>query len=65
MGAVKGRAATLQVELVCLDELVAEDDRLRRLDAVVDWGFVRAEAARRATPRMWGARRSIRSCWSS
>lgn len=45
MGAVKGQAATLQVEMVCLDELVAEDDRLRRLDAVVDWGFVRAEAA--------------------
>src|SRR5680860_463963 len=46
MGAVKGQAATLQVEMVCLDELVAVDDRLRRLDAAVDWGFVRAEAAR-------------------
>ena len=31
--------------MVCVDELVAADDRLRRLDEVVDWGFVRAEAA--------------------
>jgi transposase len=45
MGPAKGQAATLQVEMVCLDELVPVDDRLRRLDAVVDWGFVRAEAA--------------------
>jgi transposase len=45
MGAVKGQAATLQVEMVCLDELVPADDRLRRIDAAVDWGFVRAEAA--------------------
>jgi transposase len=45
MGPVKGQAATLQVEMVCLDELVPVDDRLRRLDALVDWGFVRAEAA--------------------
>jgi transposase len=45
MGAVKGQAATLQVEMVCLDEIVPADDRLRRLDAAVDWGFVRAEAA--------------------
>jgi len=27
MGQVKGQVATLQVEMVCLDELVAEDDR--------------------------------------
>lgn len=45
MGAVKGQAATLQVEMVCLDELVPVEDRLRRLDAAVDWGFVRAGAA--------------------
>jgi transposase len=45
MGPAKGQAATLQVEMVCLDELVPVDDRLRRLDAVVNWGFVRAEAA--------------------
>jgi hypothetical protein len=30
--------------MVCLEELVSADDRLRRLDAVVDWGFVRAGA---------------------
>src|SRR4051794_22997258 len=45
MGPVKGRAATLQVEMVCVDELVAADDRLRGLDELVGWGFVRAEAA--------------------
>ena len=46
MGPAKGQAATVQVEMVCLDELVPVDDRLRRIDGVVDWGFVRAEAAR-------------------
>jgi len=46
MGPLKGQAATLQVEMVCLDELVAADDRLRRIDAAVDWWFVRAEAER-------------------
>src|SRR3954470_3718641 len=45
MGPAKGQAATLQIEMVCLDELVAADDRLRRLDELVDWGFVRVEAA--------------------
>jgi transposase len=45
MGALKGQAATLQVEMVCLEEIVPADDRLRRIDAVVDWGFVRAQAA--------------------
>ena len=39
MGAVKGRAATLQVEMVCLDELVPAEDRLRRIDAEVDLGL--------------------------
>src|SRR5262245_54011134 len=45
MGQVKGQAATLQVEMVCLDELVPEDDRYRKLDRLVDWGFVREVAA--------------------
>jgi transposase len=45
MGAVKGQAATLQVEIVCLDELVPEDERYRKLDRLVDWGFVREVAA--------------------
>lgn len=45
MGAVKGQAATLQVEMVCLDELVPEDDRYRKLDRLVDWSFVRELAA--------------------
>jgi transposase len=45
MGAVKGQAATLQVEMVCLDELVPEADRYRGLDRLVDWSFVRELAA--------------------
>jgi len=45
MGQVRGQAATLQVEMVCLDELVPEDDRYRRLDRLVDWSFVRELAA--------------------
>ena len=45
MGQLKGQAATLQVEMVCLDELVAEDDRYRTLDRLVDWSFVRELAA--------------------
>lgn len=46
MGPAKGQAATLQIEMVCVDELVAVDDRLRRVDGAVDWEFVRAEARR-------------------
>jgi len=45
MGQVKGQAATLQVEMVCLDELVPEDDRYRKLDRLIDWSFVRGVAA--------------------
>jgi len=45
MGEEKGREATLQVEIVCLDELVPADDRYRRLDELVDWRFVRELAA--------------------
>src|SRR5439155_4684252 len=45
MGLAKGQGATRQVEIVCLDELVAEDDLYRRIDALVDWGFVRVAAA--------------------
>jgi transposase len=44
MGAVKDKAATLQVEMVCLDELVPAEDRYRRLDELVDWSFVRDAA---------------------
>ena len=44
MGAVKGQEATLQVAVVCLDELVPEDCRYRRLDRLVDWSFVREAA---------------------
>src|SRR5512132_3738922 len=44
MGAVKGQGSTLQVAMVCLDELVPEDCRYRRLDRLVDWSFVREAA---------------------
>jgi transposase len=46
MGPAKGPAATLQIAMVCVDELVPADDRLRRIDGAIDWEFVRVEAAR-------------------
>jgi transposase len=46
MGEARTKEAARQVAMVCLDELVPEDDRYRRIDELVgDWGFVR-EAAR-------------------
>src|SRR2546428_1190476 len=45
MGAVRGQESTLQVAMVCLDELVPEDCRYRRLDRLVDWSFVRDAAS--------------------
>jgi transposase len=45
VGAVKGQEATLQVAMVCLDEVVPEDCRYRKLDRLVDWSFVREAAA--------------------
>jgi transposase len=44
MGALKGQEATLQVAMVCLDELVPEDCRYRKLDRLIDWSFVREAA---------------------
>ncbi len=44
MGAVKGQGATLQVAMVCLDELVPEECCYRKLDRLVDWSFVREAA---------------------
>src|SRR5438445_3311919 len=45
MGAVRGQEATLQVAMVCLDELVPEECRYRKLDRLVDWSFVREAAS--------------------
>jgi transposase len=45
MGALKGQEATLQVAMVCLDELVPEDCRYRKLDGLIDWSFVRETAS--------------------
>lgn len=59
MGAVKGQSATLQIEMVCVDQLVPDEDRLRRLDALVDWGFVRAEAAPYYAAEDLGGRPSV------
>jgi len=36
---------TRQVEMVCVDDLVAADDVYRRIDPLVEWGGVRASAA--------------------
>jgi transposase len=46
MGALRGQESTLQVAMVCLDELVPGDCRYRKLDRLVDWSFVREAAAR-------------------
>jgi transposase len=45
MGPEKQKAATFQHEIVCLDDLVPDEDRYRRLDSLVDWSFIRAGAA--------------------
>ena len=45
MGPAKDTARTFQHEIVCLDDLVPGEDLYRRLDALVDWSFIRAAAA--------------------
>jgi transposase len=42
--AVRSGEETLQVQMVCLDDLVPADDELRRIEALVDWEHVRATA---------------------
>jgi transposase len=45
MGEARLRESARQIAMVCLEELVPEDDRYRRIDALVgDWGFVREVA---------------------
>ena len=46
MGEARTGSETLQVQMVCLDELVAADDRYRRIERVISWRAVRASAAR-------------------
>jgi transposase/IS5 family transposase len=43
--AVRTGEQTRQVQMVCLDELVAVDDVLRRVERLVSWGAVRESAA--------------------
>ena len=42
--AVRSGEETRQVQMVCLDDLVAVDDELRRIEGLVDWEHVRATA---------------------
>ncbi len=42
--AVRSGEETRQVQMVCLDDLVPADDELRRIEALVDWEYVRATA---------------------
>jgi transposase len=42
--AVRSGEETLQMQVVCLDDLVPADDDLRRIEALVDWGHVRRTA---------------------
>jgi transposase len=39
--AVRSGEETRQVQMVCLDDLVAADDDFRRIERLVDWGHVR------------------------
>ena len=41
---VRSGEETRQMQVVCLDDLVAADDDLRRIEALVDWGQVRRTA---------------------
>jgi transposase len=41
---VRSGEETLQVQMVCLDELVPVDDELRRIERIVDWEQVRRTA---------------------
>ena len=43
--AVRTGEQTRQVQMVCLDELVGDDDVLRRVERLVAWGAVRESAA--------------------
>jgi transposase len=43
--AIRAGEETRQVQMVCLDELVADDDVLRRVERLVAWGAVRGSAA--------------------
>ena len=43
--AVRSGEETRQLQVVCLDELVPADDRLRRVEELVSWTAVRATAA--------------------
>jgi transposase len=43
--AVRSGEETRQMQVVCLDDLVAADDELRRIEALVDWDQVRKTAA--------------------
>ena len=43
--AVRSGDETMQVQIVCLDDLVPLGDELRRIEALVDWGQVRRTAA--------------------
>jgi transposase len=45
MGEARTKEGARQIAMVCLEELVPEDDRYRRIDEIVgDWGFVRVAA---------------------
>src|SRR5436190_6805349 len=43
--AIRSGDEALQVQMVCLDELVPADDDLRRIERLVNWRAVRAAAA--------------------
>ncbi|HEX8159170.1 MAG TPA: transposase, partial [Solirubrobacteraceae bacterium] len=42
---VRSGDETMQMQVVCLDDLVPADDELRRIEALIDWQQVRRTAA--------------------
>ena len=60
--AIRTGEETRQVQMVCLDELVAGDDVLRRVERLVDRGSWCGGRPRRSI-RISGGRVSIRWCW--
>lgn len=61
--AVRAGEETMQMQVVCLDDLVPVEDPLRRMERLVDWGQVRRTAQPFYRPAEPAVGASIRRCW--